>query len=200
MKRIVIYIHGKGGNAKEANHYKSVFKKGAVVGLDYKANNPWDAKEEISQKFDALTKGYDSVILIANSIGAFFSMYALEKKRIDKAFFISPIVDMNRLIKNMMFKEGISEEELEEKKEIKTSFGETLSIDYLNYVRENPINWRKETHILYAEKDNMTTFETMVFFAQKVGATLNVMENAEHWIHGEEEMKMVDEWIRSITQ
>lgn len=77
MKRIVIYVHGKGGNAKEANHYKALFKKDAVAGLDYKATDPWTAKEEFPLLFDKLTKGYDSVILLANSLGAYFSMLSL---------------------------------------------------------------------------------------------------------------------------
>lgn len=35
MKSLVIYIHGKGGNAEEANHYRSLFPEGDVVGFDY---------------------------------------------------------------------------------------------------------------------------------------------------------------------
>lgn len=198
MKQIVVYVHGKNGSPKEALHYKPLFNKATVVGLDYKANTPWEAKEEFPKLFDALTKGYDSVILIASSIGAYFSMHALSNKHIDKAFFISPIVDMNRLIKNMMVWAGVTEEELEEKKTVETSFGETLSIDYLNYVRENPVFWKKPTHILYGEKDNLQSFETIVFFATKVGATLNVIEGAEHYLHTEDDMKLIDEWIRSI--
>ncbi len=196
MKQIVIYVHGKNGSPKEANHYRSLFNKADVVGLDYKASTPWEAKEEFPKLFDKLTKGYDSVILLANSIGAYFSMHALSNKHIDKAFFISPIVDMNRLIKNMMNIAGVTEEELEEKKIIETGFGETLSYEYLNYVRDNPLFWKKPTHILYGEKDNLQSFETIVFFSTKIGATLNVVENGEHYLHTEEEMKMIDEWIR----
>lgn len=33
MSRLVIYIHGKGGNAKEAEHYKLLFPKNDVIGL-----------------------------------------------------------------------------------------------------------------------------------------------------------------------
>ena len=35
MRRIIIYIHGKGGNAEEANHYRSLFPESDVVGFDY---------------------------------------------------------------------------------------------------------------------------------------------------------------------
>ena len=37
MKRLVIYVHGKGGNAKEAEHYKPFFAESDVIGFDYQA-------------------------------------------------------------------------------------------------------------------------------------------------------------------
>ena len=75
MRRIIIYIHGKGGNAEEANHYRPLFPAGDVVGFDYISQNPWDAKIEFSNFFNSHSKNYDEVILIANSIGAFFIMF-----------------------------------------------------------------------------------------------------------------------------
>ena len=77
MKNLVIYVHGKGGNADEALHYKSLFPNADVLGFDYKAETPWDAKKEFPVCFDSVLADYDEVTLIANSIGAFFSMNAL---------------------------------------------------------------------------------------------------------------------------
>lgn len=37
MKRLVIYVHGKGGNANEAEHYKPFFAESDVIGFDYQA-------------------------------------------------------------------------------------------------------------------------------------------------------------------
>ena len=34
MKKLVIYVHGKGGNINEANHYKSLFIEYDVNGFD----------------------------------------------------------------------------------------------------------------------------------------------------------------------
>lgn len=78
---------------------------------------------------------FHSVILIANSIGAYFSMNALAEKSISQAMFISPIVNMERLIEDMMMWSNVTEAELESKKEIPTEFGETLSWEYLCYDR-----------------------------------------------------------------
>ena len=33
MRQLVLYIHGKGGNAMEADHYKALFAGYDVVGL-----------------------------------------------------------------------------------------------------------------------------------------------------------------------
>ncbi len=38
MENLVLYIHGKGGNSLEAEHYKNLFSYYDVKGLDYKSN------------------------------------------------------------------------------------------------------------------------------------------------------------------
>lgn len=196
MKKLVVYIHGKGGNAEEAEGYKPLFPDSDVVGFDYRAQNPWEAQSEFKNYFQLKGEGYDSVILIANSIGAFFALSALSDERIDRAFLISPIVNMEKLIRDMMGWANVSEEELFKRKEIPTAFGERLSWEYLRYVREHPIGWKIPTHVLYGEKDNLTSLDTVSEFAQKSGATLTVMRGGEHWFHTAEQTAFLYDWIR----
>ncbi len=196
MKKAVIYIHGKGGNADEAEHYKPLFQNYAVMGFDYQSCTPWEAKTEFPQFMDLISQKYESVILIANSIGAYFAMHTLSDKRIDKTFLISPVVDMEKLILNMMLWAGVTEEELKNKKVIPTTFGETLSWDYLCYVREHPIKWKNPSEILYGENDTITSYETISDFANRIHAKLTVMKNGEHWFHTEEQMQFLDNWIK----
>lgn len=195
MKQLVIYVHGKGGNASEAERYKSLFPESDVKGFEYNSEYPWDAKVEFSEYYDMQSKGYDSVILIANSIGAFFSMCSLSDKNIAKAMLISPIVNMEKLITDMMIWANVTETQLQEQKEISTEFGETLSWKYLCYVRENPIKWNIPTCILYGENDNLTSFDTISYFADEIKATVTVMKNGEHWFHTDEQMQFLDNWI-----
>lgn len=197
MKHLVLYIHGKGGSAAEAEHYRSLFPRCDVVGLDYRAQTPWEAKEEFSQLFDEYSAGYEAVTLIANSIGAFFAMSALGEKRIDRALFISPIVDMERLICDMMTWANVTESELRHRGEISTTFGETLSWDYLCYVRSHPLFWRVPTRILYGENDALTSLATISAFADRIGAPLTVMPGGEHWFHTEEQMAFLNRWVKS---
>ena len=196
MQRVIIYIHGKGGSAEEANHYRSLFPGSDVVGFDYTSPNPWDAQDEFPRLFDSYSKGYDEVILIANSIGAFFAMSALAEKGISRALFISPIVNMEKLIADMMLWANVTEDKLQSKKEIPTAFGETLSWEYLCYVRRHPIVWNIPTCILYGGKDHLTSRKTISEFAEKQGADLTVMEDGEHWFHTDAQMQFLDAWIR----
>ena len=110
-------------------------------------------------------------------VGGFSAINALANQQIEKAYFISPVVDMERLIADMMIWANVTEDELKEKKEIQTTFGETLSWDYLCYVRENPIIWKIQTHILYGEKDNFTAYGTIFEFAQRTNSTLSITGN-----------------------
>ena len=105
---------------------------------------------------------------------------------------------MEKLITDMMMWAKVTEDELKGKKEIQTDFGETLSWEYLCYVREHSIAWTVPTHILYGEKDNLTSYETISEFANRIKATLTVMKNGEHWFHTEEQMKFLDNWICSL--
>lgn len=81
MNKAIIYIHGKGGNIEEAEHYKLLFKDYDVICFDYVSQSPWDAKDEFSNFFDFICRKYQSVMVIANSIGAFFTMNSLLRKR-----------------------------------------------------------------------------------------------------------------------
>ena len=195
MDKAIIYIHGKGGSSKDATHYITIFKDCDVIGSDYMSKNPWEAKKEFPEFFDKIYHKYKSVEIIASSIGAFFTMNSLADKRIAKAYFISPIVDMEKRISDMMMWGNITEKDLCNQKEIKTDFGETLSWEYLCYVKENPIKWKIPTHILYGGKDNLTSYETISGFANKINATLTIMQDGEHWFHTEKQMKFLDEWI-----
>lgn len=144
-----------------------------------------------------MEKQHGSIILVANSIGAFFSLSAGIDGMISKAYFISPIVDMEKLICNMMVQAGVTEEELATKGIIRTDSGEDFSWDYLCHVRNHPIRWHVQTDILYGSRDGLINFETVHSFAEKHNATLTVMENGGHWFHSDVQMRFLDEWIRN---
>lgn len=199
MQRAAIYIHGRGGDAREAEHYRPLLQAYDVMGLDYKAQSPWETEEEFPPLVNPLFEMHDSVILIANSIGAYFAMHALADQQIDKAFLISPIVDMEGLIARMMSQAGVTEDELRSRREIPLASSETLSWAYLRYVRAHPLNWHIPTEVLCGERDDVTPYESLSAFANQTGARLTVMRGGEHWFHTDEQMAFLDSWlVRSL--
>ena len=91
----------------------------------------------------------------------------------------------------------LSAAELGEKSFIETPFGETLSWDYLCYAENHQPKWNVPTYILYGEKDELTSYETISAFSENTGAALTVMPEGEHWFHTDEQMAFLDGWIKS---
>ena len=196
LKQTVVYVHGKGGTAGEAAHYRALFPGREVIGFDYRSQTPWEAREEFPAFFAGVRRACDRLTLVANSIGAFFSMSALGATDADKAYLISPVGDMERLISDMMGWAGVTEDALRSRGEIPTDFGETLSWAYLCDVRAHPVDWRVPTCILYGERDNLTARGTVESFAARCGARLTVMPGGEHWFHTPAQLQFLDDWIR----
>jgi pimeloyl-ACP methyl ester carboxylesterase len=195
MDKALVYIHGKGGTASASEYFKPLFPKYDTYGFDYKSENPWDAETEYKEYFEKLSKEYASITVIASSLGAYFLMISGVNDMIQKAFFVSPIVNMERLIKDMMARANVSDEELENKKIIQLSEYEILSWEYLSWVRKHPIDWKVPTYILYGEKDNFQSMETITEFAESANANLTVMPGGEHWFHTDEQLEFRLNWI-----
>ena len=193
--KVVLYVHGKGGSDAEAKFYEDIFTECAVLGFDYKSETPWESIGEFQSEAKRLLVEYDGIILVANSIGAYFSLLSLADMPIEKAYFISPIVNMEKLILDMMHWTGVTEDELQEKGIIATEFGEALSWEYLTWVRSHPVSWHIPTEILYGSEDKLQSVDTIKAFADDIGAGLTIMEQGEHWFHTEEQLQFLRGWL-----
>ncbi|MBS5111549.1 MAG: alpha/beta hydrolase [Coprobacillus cateniformis] len=197
MKKVILYIHGKGGNYLEAQQYQKNCPDYDIIGIDYNDYFPWIVDSEIRKAYEKANQEYEEIYILANSIGAYFAMHTLQSCKIEKALFISPILDMEKLILDMMSWANVSEQELYEKKEIPTDFGETLSWKFLDFVRTQPISWNIFTDILYAQNDHLVSRDTINTFIENHQATLTVMENGEHWFHTDEQMTFLNNWMKN---
>ena len=91
---------------------------------------------------------------------------------------------------------NISEEELKRQKEILTPTDEVLSWNYLEYVRDNRIeNWNSPTKIICGDKDNLTEKKDIDAFMNKCTAELHIVNNGEHYLQSDVEIKELKEWI-----
>lgn len=198
MKKVILYVHGKGGSHLEVEQYRDICKNFDMIGVEYEVDYPWIVETILKEVYDKAAKKYDLIYVIANSIGAYFTMNTLQYCKLEKAMFISPILNMEKLICDMMMWANVTEQELSLKKEIATSFGEVLSWEYLTYVRENPIDWNVPTSVLYAGCDNMTSRDTVDEFVKRHNADLKVMDNGEHWFHTEEQLEFLNCWLTEV--
>ena len=141
-----------------------------------------------------------SISFFACSMGAYFSLLAYNDIALQQALFLAPLVDMERMIHNMMTWFNVSEERLKAEQEITTPIGQTLYWDYYCYVREHPIaKWNVTTAILYGAEDETVEFDTVEAFAKRFHADLQSMEQGEHYFHTEEQLSFFRQWCeRSI--
>lgn len=207
---VYLFVHGKSGYKEEGEDFANqVCEKGwQVLAIDLPEHGkradeddarfvPWDVLPELRLVMKYIHTKWKHVGLRANSIGAWFSMLSFPDEQFENCLFVSPILDMNLLIRNMMNWAGVTEEQLKKRGEIPTEFGETLSYRYLIYSREHKIEkWDNHTAILYAGKDNLTNRDTVNHFAEHFHCHLSVMEQGEHWFHTEEQMKVLHQWVK----
>ena len=195
-KNVVIYIHGLYGSIEEIKDYSYLKDDYDLVGLAYKDGNPWELKDVIRNEFKKLSKNYKKVIIIANSIGAFYAYEYLSDFAIDHAFFISPIADMLQIVINKMVSEGITRRELEEKRFVTCKDGTLLSYEFYKHVLNYKDKWKVPTDILYGSHDELVYIENIAdFLARHPNAKLTIKEGASHYMHTEEEKEFIKNWI-----
>jgi alpha-beta hydrolase superfamily lysophospholipase len=212
-EKLYLFVHGKNGFKEEAEAFAAIAcRKGyQVLSFDLPEHgerknetgtfNPWHAVPELRCILSNARARWDRISIRANSIGAYFSMLSFTGELIDRYLFGSPILDMEQLIGNMMKWSGVTEEILKKEGIIPTNFGETLSWEYLSYVREHRIAvWDAPTSILYGTADNLTDNKTIDSFIDRFGCHLTIMDGGEHWFHTPKQLKALAQWTKdSIT-
>lgn len=139
----------------------------------------------------------NSISLFACSMGAYFSLLEYSHTPLKQCLFLSPVVNMERIINNMMIWFNISESKLKIQKEIPTPIGQTLYWDYYCYVKKHPIvTWNNPTSILYGSKDTLCEFDIISEFAENFSCDLQVMENGEHYFHTVQQLQYFRHWLK----
>lgn len=137
------------------------------------------------------------ISLFACSIGAYFSLLAYREVPLRQCLFLSPVVDMSRIIYNMMTWFHVSREQLKSAQEIPIPTGNILYWDYYCYVQENPIvQWNSPTNILYGKDDSICEIDVVSSFSKKFNCTMEVMDKGEHYFHTPEQLEFFREWLK----
>ena len=209
-EKLILAVHGNMSNKEDAPISllaKLALPKGyQVLSFDLPDHGERSGKGELCKVQNCAAElgevmkyarnGWDHISLFANSIGAYFSLMAYGDEVIDKALFLSPVVDMKRLIENMMTWFQISEEQLKKDQEIPTPMGQTLYWDYYCYVNEHPVErWEPPTSILYGSLDNLCERGTVTRFTEKFACDLRIASEAEHFFHTAADLEAIEQWL-----
>lgn len=138
----------------------------------------------------------ETISLFGCSMGAYFQLLAFADAEIDRAWFLSPVTDMERIIHNLMGYCHITEEEFRERVLVE-NYIEPLYYPYYEYVRSHPIvKWPHKTYILRGEQDTLCEYARVKFFADRFGCELMEQQGGEHWFHTESQLAFFRAWIQ----
>ena len=208
-RRGFLYLHGQGGSKAEAASFAAAAAEAGwqTVSMDLPGHGdraeaadlvPWRVVPELRRALAELRGRWDRVGLSASSLGAWFGLLAYPDASLAGALLLSPVVDMEALIRKMMGWAGVSEKRLAREGTIPADFGQDLSWAYLRYVRAHPVRrWRTPTAILYGGRDHLTDRETIETFAGRWNCRLTAEPAGEHWFHTPEQLAAVDRWQRA---
>ena len=208
-KRVIVAVHGAQSSKTDIPFrlLAEAFSDCQVLSFDLpehgdRKDGPIPCKppvcvRELSAVLDYAESRWASVGIFAVSMGAYFSLLACRERNICHAWFLSPVVDMERLTRDMMGWFHISEACLKQEQAIPTPMGQTLYWDDACYIRSHPIDrWPFPTDILRGAGDTLAAKETVTAFSERFSCHLRTVKGAEHWFHTPEDLEALSLWFR----
>lgn len=207
-ENVYIYVHGLYGKKENAEDFSKIAEKKGfqVFSFDLpehgeRKKNPDQPEEmppfskavdDIQAVYEEAASQWKNIYLYAVSLGAYFSLVALQGCDIKKTLLVSPVMNMKNLIERIMKSVNITPEILKERKNVPEY---NFSWDYYKFVLENEItDWNCPTEILYPEHDNLILLDEAEEFAKKFSCGLTILPNSEHHIEDEECLKFLRAW------
>ena len=179
--KVFLFVHGHGGNKEEALAFAEVVNSLGyqVIGIDLPVMEmPGKVMSLFSDVTQYLKQHYRSINVRSNSIGCWFSMLAFQQECLDKALFVSPILDMKTFIECAVHKEE----------------------RYYEWVVSHPIErWDTETFILRPRRDAVVAEKVYGSFLSQHPCQVEIVENGEHWFHTPEQLEILRQWEYKAT-
>lgn len=208
--RLFIAVHGFMGSkedfeylAEEASH-----KGYQVLSFDLPEHgerkeegytcNPPNAVKDLTDVLQYAQTHSNHISLLGCSLGAYFSLLTYSDYLFDQCLFLSPVVDMQHLIDNMMKAAGVSVERLQTEKIIANPNGPLFDWEYYSYVKVHPIEmWNTPTKIFMGSEDEVSEVEVIKKFTSRFNVRLTLLEGGKHYLHTEEETREIKKWLSS---
>lgn len=206
--KLYLFVHGKNSKKEEAEGFAeiAVMRGFQVISFDLPEHGErildnyqctvQNGVSDLKTIIKFVNERWKNLNLFACSLGAYFSLLAYKNVHFDRCLFQTPVLDMERLIRNMMKLVNVNEEQLRAQREIPTPMGEKLSWAYFDYVKKNPVSkWDSPTYIIYGSKDNLTERDVLDGFVNRFNCKVQIVENCEHYFHTKKQIAILNNWI-----
>ena len=208
-KKVYIYLHGKMGCKENAKHFADIaIARGyQVISFDLPEHGErknedypimaWNSVKDLKCISNYVISNWKDISLYACSLGAYFSLLAYKDINFKKCLFQCPLLNMEKLIENMMKWFNVTEEQLKREKEVATPMNEILYYDYWIYSKENPVDiWCSKTYLLYPSKDALTERSTIDDFVNRNSVQLTILDGAEHYFTEDKYLEQLEVWLK----
>ena len=161
---------------------------------DDKAFTPMDASPEV-RAFARLARSQSTeVSLLANSIGAYFSLCDTPAGTFDRAWMVSPLLDLEYYIRDIMAEYSVTDEQLEAQTVIDTPRG-VLERSYLRFVEEHPARLNAPSWMIRGDQDEMVPLNALSRFVGAPGVELVQVEGGQHFLGQPPHLDTVVAWF-----
>lgn len=148
---------------------------------DNKTFTPMEASPEVLA-FARLARSQSSeVSLLANSIGAYFSLCDTPAGTFEHVWLVSPLLDLEHHIRGIMAEYSVTDEQLEAQTVIDTPRG-VLERPYLRFVEEHPAQLNTPSWIIRGDQDDVVPLDTLSRFVSVPGVELVQIRGGQHFL------------------
>lgn len=138
---------------------------------------------------------WNRVALFAVSIGAWLAMTAFPSHPIERAWLLSPVVDLPALLDSMLYTASATVQELRAHALVSTPAGNVRFEDYRYARAHHPCHPYAPTVILHAENDTTSPLASVHRFARQHNCVLDVDATVEHWFHTDYQLAVFRDWL-----
>ena len=206
---VYIHVHGKLSRKEYAEPFARIAEERGLQTLSFDLPehgerggdrtvrcDVWNGVRDLNRIADYAFAHRRRVSLFACSLGAYFALSALADRKLERCLFQSPIVDMRRLVEDMMRRAGVTPDRLRREGEIDTPL-DALRWDWYQHILAHPVEtWPIPTAILYAGRDDLQPEASVRAFAERFGASLTVAEGCGHAFMAPGDGEVVERWLR----
>lgn len=152
--------------------------------------------EDVQTIMQYAKQNWQRIGVFACSMGAYFSLQAYENGHLVQSLLLSPVVDMERIIRKMMRTYNITPERLQEERVVETGAGQMMYWDDYGYVVEHPIQtWNIPTAILHGAEDELSELETIADFCNQFHCQLETLPQSGHYFHTPGQLSAFSAWL-----